>query len=62
MQPTLEKRVEDLEKKFAELTSRSGSANKSTWQQTFGFSKNDEGFDEMVRLGKEYRQNVGKAD
>jgi hypothetical protein len=62
MQPTLEKRVEDLERKFAELTKRSGTDTKSTWRQTFGFSKNDEGFDEMVRLGREYRENVGKTD
>jgi hypothetical protein len=62
MGPSLEKRVEDLERKFAELTGRSGTAAKSTWQQTFGFSKNDEGFDEMVRLGREYRENVGKMD
>jgi hypothetical protein len=57
---TLEERVELLEKKFVELT---GSEPKGkTWQRTFGMSREDPGFEEMMRLGQEYRRNLAEQD
>ena len=54
--------VEELEKKFEELKSRTVNSNGQGWRKTFGFSKNDKGFEELVSLGKEYRINLGKAN
>ena len=50
MPQTLEQRVEELERKVAELTRR-----KDPWR-TFGIFQNDPEFEEAVRLGAEYRQ------
>ena len=55
MVQTLEERMEKLEKKVEELIAQR-STNKKDWQRTFGLSRNDKGFDEMVRLGQEYRK------
>ena len=55
MPQTLEKRVEELERKFTELTDKTSKPN---WQATFGFSRGDKDFPELVRLGQEYRRNL----
>lgn len=57
MPPTLEKRVEELERKFSEF-----SKSKDSWKQTFGRARDDEGFEELVRLGQEYRRNLNGRD
>ena len=64
MSQTLEQRVEQLEKKFAELASqpRDSTPPATKWQETFGLSREDAGFDEMVRLGREYRENLRTKD
>ncbi len=64
MTQTLEKRVEELERQFAELTTRllDKKPRMDDWQRTFGMSRDDEGFAEMVRLGREYRQSLGSQD
>ena len=64
MPQTLEQRVEELEKKLADLTGQSPKEKprNAAWQRTFGLSRDDEGFEEMVRLGREYRKNLGKQD
>jgi len=54
---TLEKRVEDLEKKVAELSAEtSRPTRKKDWRRTIGIFKDDPDFEEAVRLGREYRQ------
>ena len=60
MSQTLEKRVEELEHKLAELTNSVSARKprKKDWQKTFGLSRGDEGFKEMVELGREYRQSL----
>jgi hypothetical protein len=59
---TLEKRVEDLERKFIELSKQSGSTQKPDWRRTFGLSRDDEGFPDLVRLGQEIRRNCADLD
>ena len=50
MPQTLEQRVEELERKVAELT------RKKDPLRTFGIFKNDPDFEEAVRRGREYRE------
>lgn len=59
MQPTLEKRVEELERKFSEFAQQSAAQSKKDWQKTFGFSRGDEGFDDLVQRGQQYRRSLG---
>ena len=57
MSQTLEKRVEDLEKKVAELSAEpTRLTRKKDWRRTIGIFKDDPDFEEAVRLGREYRQ------
>jgi hypothetical protein len=60
MSRTLEKRVEELEHKLARLINgvAPGKSRKKDWQKTFGLSRDDEGFKEMVKLGRRYRQSL----
>jgi len=61
MSRTLEKRVEKLEHELAELTKglSARKPRKKDWQKTFGLSRGDDGFKEMVKLGRQYRQCLG---
>ena len=54
-QRALEKRVASLESEFAAFKQRLGSSP-TTWRETFGMFADDPEFDEIVRLGKEYRK------
>src|SRR6266566_6851779 len=57
MSQTLEKRVEELEKKVAELSARLIRSNVTKdWRRTFGIFQNDQDFEEATRLGREYRE------
>jgi hypothetical protein len=56
MAQTLEQRVDELEKKVSELTPTVVGSTARDWKATFGLSKDDEGFDEMNRLGRDYRR------
>jgi hypothetical protein len=57
MSQTLEQRVEELEKKVAELSARPVPApRKKDPSRTFGIFKDDPDFEEAVRLGREYRE------
>ena len=60
MSTPIEKRIEVLEQKVADLTrlvtSEPTAKPAKDWRRTVGMSANDPGFDEMIRLGKEYRQ------
>ena len=57
MSQTLEKRVEQLEKKVAELSGKASrsSRTKDPWR-TYGVFKDDPDFENAVRLGREYRE------
>jgi len=58
MANTLEERMQALEKKVSELAAQQASRKKGSWQETFGLSRDDKGFQEMVQLGQEYRRNL----
>jgi hypothetical protein len=57
MAQTLERRVEELEKRVSELVHRTQSSApvKDPWR-TYGAFKGDKEFDEAIRLGREYRE------
>jgi len=53
----LEERVNDLERQLAELRERLvAPRGPASVEQTFGYMGDDPEFDEIVRLGREYRQ------
>ena len=54
---TLEDRVSTLEERLEALTRllRTARPAAKDWRSTFGLSKDDPGFDEMNRLGRDYR-------
>lgn len=54
MTQTLEKRVERLEQKIAELASV--SSRTKDWRRTLGSFKDDPDFEEAAQLGLEYRK------
>ena len=58
MAQTLEQRVEELERKVAELSGKPAlpARKKDPWR-TFAIFQNDPDFEEAVRLGREYREN-----
>jgi hypothetical protein len=54
---TLEQRVAALEQAVARLEQKAASPD--AWmQQVIGCAKDLEGFDEMVRFGREYREST----
>jgi hypothetical protein len=57
MSVELEQRVACLEKEVVDLKkSIRGGGGEKDWRTTFGMSRDDAGFEEMVRLGREIRQ------
>ena len=57
MSTELEKRVTTLESEMADLKQQLGhSAARKDWRTTVGMSKDDPGFDEMIELGREIRE------
>ncbi len=55
----LEQRVQDLERQVAELRGESKPFEPlGSVQETFGMFAGDAEFDEIVRLGREYRAQV----
>ena len=64
MSTPVEKRLDELEKKVADLTRlvTSGPTDPFAWRSTVGMAANDPGFDEMIRLGKAYRQSLKAED
>ena len=59
----LEQRVVDLERQVAELRGeRKASGVPRAIEATFGMIGDDADFDEIVRLGREYRQQVNIED
>ena len=63
MAQTLEQRMLELEKKVAELAAQTAAApGRDAWRRTFGLSRDDPEFEEMIRLGQQYRQNLGNQN
>ena len=60
MSQTLARRVEELEHKLADLTTQVAGvkARQKDWRRTFGLSRGDDGFKEMMSLGRDYRQSL----
>ena len=60
MSQTLERRVEELEHRLADLTTQFADVKSrpKDWRRTFGLSRGDDGFKEMTGLGREYRQSL----
>ena len=60
MSQTLERRMEELEHKLADLTTQVADvkSRQKDWRRTFGLSRGDEGFREMMSLGGEYRESL----
>ncbi len=62
MQETLQDRVEALEQQAPALTEIvKGKKAAKDWRTTIGSARDDEGYDEMVRLGAEIRQKDREA-
>lgn len=52
--------VRNLEQRLEELTTLLRTERPATrdWRTTFGLSRDDAGFDEMTRLGRQYRASA----
>ena len=62
MQATLKDRVDALERQVQSLTGIvEGKKGVRDWRSTAGWARDDEGFEEMVRLGEEIRQKDREA-
>jgi hypothetical protein len=59
MAATLQQRVEILERELSVLkTVVQQKLDGKDWRSTFGLSREDPEFEEMVRLGREYRDSL----
>jgi hypothetical protein len=56
-----EKRLRALEEKLKEPSAQHDWEKKGKWQGTFGLSRDDNGFREMVELGERYRRNLASS-
>jgi hypothetical protein len=56
MQATLDERVDALERQVGALSEIVKKKSAQDWRSAFGAFRDDEGFEEMVRLGEEIRQ------
>ena len=55
---TITERVEALEQEIKGIKSLLQQEQTSKdWRKTFGMSRDDPGFEEMIRLGREFREN-----
>ena len=62
MSGTLETRVEALEHEVSGMKAMLGGRQRvKDWRATFGMSRNDSGFDELVRLGREIRDQQSEG-
>ncbi|TVS20964.1 MAG: hypothetical protein EA424_01320 [Planctomycetaceae bacterium] len=59
----LEERVASLEREFAVLKQLAFCKGpERDWRSTFGMFAGDSGFDDVLRLGREFRQREGIED
>lgn len=57
----LESRVATLERELAQVKQRMDSAvDPDAWRGTFGMFADDPEFDEVLRLGREYREQANQ--
>ena len=62
MSGTLEARVEALEHEVSGMKAMLGGRQRvKDWRATFGMSRNDPDFEEMVRLGREIRNQQSEG-
>ena len=62
-QNSLEERVATLEKQMAQLLgSTENVKTKKDWSPTFGMFANDPEFDEVLRLGRDIRQQEAREE
>ena len=54
----LEKRVEQLEKLVSDQSLPAAKRNAKWWLDHAGMFANDPGYDQIVRLGRKYRQSL----
>ena len=60
---TIAERVEALEQELKGIKSLLKQEQTSKdWRKTFGMSRDDPGFEEMIRLGRELRENERKQE
>lgn len=57
MPQTLEERVALIEKELEQLRQQLPPPQKTGWRKLLGAFDNDPDFDEIIRLGKEYRNS-----
>ena len=63
MSTTIEERVAILEQELMRLKHIiQGTHVEKDWRKTFGMSANDPAFDEMIRLGREIREQDQEDD
>ena len=63
MNTTIEERVAILENELIRLKEIiQGTRVEKDWRKTFGMSANDPGFDEMICLGREIREQDQEDD
>jgi hypothetical protein len=63
MSTSIEERVATLEKELKDLKQLiQGTHVEKDWRKTFGLSANDPGFDEMIRLGRDIREQDQEDD
>lgn len=61
--PTLEQRVSELENQMSQLLKREKEPKRSArWENIVGTFADSEGFEEAVRLGREYRKSLRPKD
>ncbi len=60
----LEQRMDALERQVGALADRLAKASPGSkhWRASFGLSKDDPEFDEMIRLGQLYRKGSADGD
>ena len=64
--PTIEERLSVVEKELAQVKQQLATEKSQPlthpWDKVFGVFANSEGFEEAVRLGREYRESLRPKD
>ena len=56
----IEQELEDLKKRVEALERKKQTVPNAAWRETVGFAKDDELFDEAMRLGAEWRAKANQ--